>query len=564
MPRQSQLLELDLRSGVVTNESLYVIGPRLWRATNSVWQYRYPRATVPRMHMMPQAVTLADAVTYTGATAFRDIGYTRNATIATVGGSPNIGILVFGAGATGYYSAWRYTTGGTELPFDGTAVRVPLAGVAAAAPGWSLRWDTPGTNPRGGGATSDGVTIFGHPGVVRVYYLLDTDTAIYDLSTDIGATCPLGAHAGTIHLDRLWLIQTASAFASIVYYTDPFNLDSIRTTNTIRVRGRATALCPGQFGAIDASGVAHLVIGTLDGVYVLDGDPQLGGGLQADLRTLSTTVGVLNAHSIAVTRFGVFFFGTDGDLWWIPPGCQDMRPVGGPIYDQLGQAGVSGTLQYDWTSPSSLLWFDPYLYLFPGGETQHHWLAEPSAEGVRFWGPVVGDSDVASREAVIRQPLFDYLYHNVGGVDGLSMNSVTRTPVAGLAQRASIGQRFGNNYHRTASVQTGLMNVAGHRVQATRVILETLRQPLTAIGSATPVWSVTATDELGRSVTGSLHPEPAVPVGTNLQTVTQTQHFALPPLPASRGIAITISVTTEADLCLQRAFVELHTTPAQF
>ncbi len=586
MPRNTQFVEIPLRDGVISNESLYVIGPRLWKATNSVFDYRYPRlngsATGPFGHRQPLTFAVRGTSSYTGMKSFRDIGFNNNATFP---GSNHVTLI--GTNTSNQYAAWQ-DNGGSEISFGGGVSRVTIA--ATKQLGSSVYWQTPGNNPASGSPTTDSVLIFGHHLAGQIYYLFDGAGSIQSLSSDT-TNCPKSGAALTLHLDRLWILTNADssnsywAGKSQVWYTDPFNLDSIRSTSVIQIPDLGTALIPGQFGVIDASGVPHLIIGGMNSVWVLDGDPQLGGGLQADLRVLDIGVGISSPHAAAVTPYGVFFLGTDGDLWHIPPGCQSMAPVGASVRNQLGINNVTGTLD-DYVSGGSLtprgsvVWFDPYLYIFPAGETTHALIARPTdARGsLEWWGPVTMNSTITGREAVIRSPQQLFGPYANSTLAHLSLHSVDMLPVSGATARYLVCDTLsagtgsypdGIRTNRTASVQTGFYNVPGHEVELRRVILETLKVP--QISSADVDWTVTATDEKGTTVTGSrglLANGSAVPPptsGTYAQGVIATQQFtfAHAPLPAARGISVRIAATAGADLALQRAFAEFHVTPAQ-
>lgn len=570
MARQgTQLVELDLRSGILSNESLYAIGPRLWKATNSVWDYRYPRvahlsASGVWAHRQPLIFPVRDPLAFTGAKSFRDIGFSFNAAFTAYA-------AMIGCNASNQYAVWP-DTGGAEVAFAGGVTRATVT-AASRILGCSANWLNPGNDPNGGAALAadDGVMVFAHPQCSHVYYLIDSAASIRSLTTDV-TNCPAGAAALAVHLDRLWLLEGKVTGLSKLWYTDPLNLDSIRTTNVVQVVGKGTCLVPGQFGAIDTSGVPHLVIGCANSVHVLDGDPILGGGLQADLRTLGIGVGILSSHAACVTPYGVFFLGTDGDLWVIPPGCQAMIPVGGPIRNTLGVNNRTGTIDADGTATGSLVWFDPYLYIFPGGETTWAYIAEPTAQGIKFWGLVTMSDAIASREAVVRVPPHNYSIHAPSGKQVLSMHSIdTLAPSATARYLAfdpyatpSGSYPNGTSLGRVARLQSGLLNVPGHRVQAMRVILETLGIPATSVPT-TVAWSVSVQDERGNVSLGVRTPEPAPLAGSYDQGVTETQHFTFPsPLTASRGVSVKISATTEANLAVERALVELRTSPGAF
>jgi hypothetical protein len=540
-----------------------VVGPRLWRAQNAAWAYPFPRVAYTNAQgpwFLRQPITFPSraATTFTGSKTFRDIGFSGNGAV-----TPD-GVLLIGANTSDQYSVWA--SDGSALSF-GATTRFTIT-AASKILGCSATWDNPGKDPNGGADISEGMTVFSHTFGTHVYYLLDSGASIRSLTTDV-TNCPAGASALAVHLDRLWLGRGKS-----VYYTDPLNADSIRTTNVIRVNGDVRCLIPGQFGAIDTSGVPHLIIGTPNGVEILDGDPKLGGGLQADKRTLLDGVGMASPHCAALTPYGVFFLATDGNLWMIPLGTQQAFPVGEPVRNLIGLNNLTATLDADSNATGSVVWMNPYLYIYPGGETNYHFVAEPTREGIaRFWGPVTLNSDIGAREAVIRAATDSNLsLHDPVGAHVTSVHSVTMNAPAETARYLVFDPRTaptgsypnGGNMKRASWIQTGLLNQPGHRVQCNRVILETAKIPATTGTPTTVAWTVEVFDEMNNSVTGVRLPESAPAAGTYDPKPVITQHFAFPPLPASRGISIRITATTEADLALQRAFAELHVTPAQF
>lgn len=553
-------IEIDLRAGIVTNESLLAIGPRLWQSQNSVWNFIYPRAIGtaqgPWGLRQPLAFPNRNALTFTGAKSFRDIAFTANTSVTTAG------VMMIGANSSDQYAAWP-DTGGSELSFAGGVTRFTISS-ASKLLGCSVKWENPGTDPNGGGAISEGITVFSHILGSHVYYLLDSGATIRSLTSDV-TNCPAGAAALAVHLDRLWLLKNG-----FLYYTDPLNIDSIRTTNVIRTTGQGRCLVPGQYGAIDTSGVPHLVIASANSVQVLDGDPQLGGGLQADLRTLSDNVGFASPHAACVTPYGVFGLGTDGGLWLIPPGCQTIQDVGGPIRDRLGINNRTKTEDLDGSATGSICWLDPYLYIFPGGETSHFYVAEPSPRDLKFWGPMIGASaySVAGREAVVRSPAYGFSTHAPSGAHVQSLHSVDITPTAAAARylaldtrtNATSGYPGGSNLTRAPSVQTGLINVPGHRVRPIRVILETLRRPLLSDGAA-PTWNVGITNEYGTNVSGVRQSAAAV-TGTYAPTTIETAMYTFPDVGPTRAFSVVIVGTTESNLALLRATIEWDATPA--
>lgn len=645
---ERKLIPIEIRQGIFTNETLSTIGPRLWKAQNAVWEYRYPHIvngmTGPWLMRQPITFAYTTARTYNGSKSFRDIGYTANTGILS---TPAYHV-VMGADSSDIYRCWP-AAGGAALAYDGTISPFTIR-ADTKRPGCSVYWDSPGNYPGQAATTGTigldydqaaktitrasgsfvtngfvtgrsitvtkstrnngtytltnvtatvltvaedlvnetvgtsqidspdtatvGALIFSHREGDEVYYLMDDTTTIQSLTAKV-ANCPAGAGALTIHLDRLWLAHRENAKFSYVVYTDPTDLDSIRPQNSLRIPGEVLCLVPGQFGNTDVSGVPHLIIGTATSVWCLDGDPILGGGLQANLRQLTNGVGIPSPLAATITPFGVLFLGTDGDLWLIPPGCQTVISVGQPIRNVLGMNAFTGTADSlaDNAPTGSLVWLDPYLYIFPGGETSSCYIAEMSKNGPTFWGPLTISDNLSSREAIIKCPQESALYIGAGSnKEGAHLvNSIDVTPSTSTARFLSFDEFVtptgsypnGTSVGRASYIQTGLITVPGHYVQPIRVLLETLKIPQTSTPQ-TVVWRVDVYDEKGNSVQGVLYPEPAVAAGTYSQSVTATQHFVIKGMPACRGVSLKISVSTEANLALQRAFIEVETTPASF
>jgi hypothetical protein len=321
-------------------------------------------------------------------------------------------------------------------------------------------------------------------------------------------------------------------------------------------------------------------------VLVLDGDPVLGGGLQADLRILNAGIGIRNAHAACQTPHGTFFLGTDGNLWLIPPGAQTMLAVGDPILNHLAINNLTYELDEASHTTGSLVWFPPYLYIYPGGESGWGYLAEPNGNDIKFWGPI-RLSGFQAREAIIRTPNFysrHFMAHPIpGGYTVLPshvstvVHSVNIDPVMFGSNRVYKQLRFdtstqavgaypdGASNGRNAEIHTGLIQVPGHRVQATRIFVEMLRPPETISGMVPVTWSVTATDETGFVVQCLHNPNLGPAAGTNQQAQIATQQWVVPPMPASRAVRVSVFPTIpEADLALVRLFVEIHMTPALF
>ena len=565
MRDKTQLVELDLRGGLFTNESPYAVGPRLRQARNTVFDYRYPRtvplggpliANGPWMLRQPLTFPTAALTAYPNARSFRDIAFTANGGLPVVGN----GVLLIGCNLSDQYSVWG--TDGQVLPF-GATTRFAISNTTRRL-GCSTSWASPGFDPRGGAALAEGITVFSHASGTHVYYLLDAGVEIRSLTSDV-ANCLPGAAALAVHLDRLWMVGGTDGTS--LRYTDPFDVHTINPNNEILIADRGTCLIPGQLGTVDSTGVPHLVIGNTNGVQVLDGDPNLGN---AALRMLAEGIGMASSHVAAVTPYGVYFVGTDADLYQIPLGMQEVRSVGGGIRDRLGINNVTGAAE---TSLTSLVWFNPYLYLYPGGETSHAYVLEPTRDGIgKAWGPVtltsaiVGASGQPSRPAVVRATALTGGFHAPSGAAVSSVHSIDTDPSASSARYLAFDQRTTVTQSlpgRTASIVTGLVNLPHHAIQPMRVLLETVRVP--QVGGVNVTWTVTITDERGSPTSGVRVPNPVLGNGTFNVEILETQHFVFPQtLPAMRGVSVTITATTASDLALVRAFVEVKPSPLQF
>jgi hypothetical protein len=562
VPRQSQLIEIDLRSGVVTNASPYDVGAKLWRATNTAWNYPYPRQVAvtggdfymgPWIHRPPLTFPALQGVNFTGIKMARDLVF----------GAPVTGIIgVAGTNASDQYALWSIQ-GGAEITFDGTAPRATVPATEYTH-GCSVRWLHPGNHPRTGAPTTSSITVFGHRDVAHIYYMMGTDSTVFALDVDV-TNCPTNASGLAVHLDRLWIGSNDNK----LYYTDPLNVDSIRTTNVINLDQAPECLVPGQFGTIDASGVAHLVIGCRTSVLVLDGDPQLGGGLQADLRVLHPQIGMLTPNAAATTPYGVFYLGTDGNLWQVPLGMAETRPVG-DLFRNVIATRPPDLLDADAYAMGTLTWFDPYLYLFPCGDVWGNgWICRPSKDGIaEVWGPLTMDADGAAILGIVKAaaPISAGFAPSGKNVPSVHVVSQVPTPAATPNMKVSAfdwrtaptgSYPNGGQVGRTASVETGRITVPGHRIQATRVLLET-------IGALAGPWTVVVSKEEGDRVTATRVQHSATSAGTYDPTIITTHVFAVAPLTASRGLTVTITGAAGEDLGLVRAFVEVHTTPALY
>lgn len=638
MPSNTQLVEIDLRSGITTNESLFAIGPRLWRATDTVWNYPYPHAVAqpttgfyggPWFHRQPLVFPYKAPVAITDCQSIRDFCF-----------GPNVGglIAVMGTNGSDQYSVWSIN-GGAELTFDSTASRTTVSS-ANRSLGCSVMWDTPGYHPRSGATTgsisltfnngaktiargsgsflTDGfragdtivitgtvnnnttyvissvvaltitlttapvtethngtitlqsalpsgtsIFIFGHRKMAKIYYMLSSNSTVFSFDSDV-TNAPTNASALCVHLDRLWIASNDGK----LYFTDPFDVNSIRANNIISLSGAIPeCLVPGQLGTIDSSGIPHLIIGCRGGVFVLDGDPQLGN---AALRTLSTEVGMPNNQAAVTTPYGVFFLGTDGNLWQIPPGAAEMRPVGDAIRNILGVGYFADISQNDLDieqSVGTLTWFDPYIYHFISGAPNNGILFKPARDGIaEAWGPVT--CDFRFNPMIVKAAPLASANYAPSGKHTPSLVTVSQSPGDGLLT-SRIDQWTqpagtypdGSSVARSSIIETGFVNMPGHRVQPLRIILETTRLP--QVSSANVVYFVLLYDEKGTQYTARATPEPTPAGGARAAEIIRTQHFVVNQMPACRAFRLKILCTSTSDLGLLRLAVRVHTTSAE-
>jgi hypothetical protein len=188
-------------------------------------------------------------------------------------------------------------------------------------------------------------------------------------------------------------------------------------------------------------------------------------------------------------------------------------------------------------------------------------MAEPSAQGLTFWGPITPDARVTPREAVVAVPPHDFALHSPSGLRGLSLHSINTVCSSTTAYYLAVDTWSqptgtypdGTSLTRPASVITGLLTVPGHHVQATRVILEVLRVPTTATGIAARTVSVLDEHNTAYACTllGSLPP-----AGTMNATCSRSTTSSAA-TGVTRGVAVQIVGDAGADLMVQRAWVEV-------
>lgn len=409
-----------------------------------------------------------------------------------------------------------------------------------------------------------GVLIYSHSEGNKIYYLQNNLSTIYDLTSAV-TNCPEGASAMTLHLDRLWMGKAFSSY-SLITYTNPNDLATIFPENIIRIPGQVSCLIPGQFGAVDSTGIPHLIIGTYEGILVIDGDPIVNGGLQASLRILSASVGIPNPNAACTTQYGTFILGNDAQLWLIPPGCQTMVAVGDPIQNNLGNDEADNAYPI-----GSLAWLDPYLYIYPRGETARCFIAEPTGRSIKFWGPVTMASSVTSRLAIVKTPAVPSLYSVSGSTGAHPIYSADVLPTSGTNRILGFDEYCqptgtypdGTSLNRTARVISGSINIPGHLVQIRRVTVEYTRPPNTS-GGTTPALDVSVSNMQGVSRQGYRY-EPASPAGTFLRAYVDVGHYTISnPFPHATGLLVNIAQTAEANLAILRVLVDIHVVKAKF
>lgn len=449
MGRQNvQIVPLDLRGGVITNETGFAIGPRLRLAKNVGWQSFYSTDELRRRSLafLPHAdptptVTLASG---THDVATHILGILFNAT--------NRGVVVSEELTTGDFLVHRESNGSLINDTGNAILSSPDPRTAPIADWPSIATPT---------------TYLSHPGLVSpdTYQWTSSAFAIYTPANNPG-TAFKGNSALIVHLDRLWLAKQQSGIRTLVWYTDPLDPNTVRPTSFIDIPDYVSSMFRASSSPIDIGAQAHLVFGCFNSVWVLDGDPTQGNAV---LRRLKFGIGISDQSCVAPTEFGAVVLATNGQFYLIPEGAQEMVPIGNDNRDiaQVYQAYQLGLAR---RANASLSWASPYVYYCPD-DINACWALDFS-RGLppRWWGPLTSSLNGGFA--------YGARLFNSGVEDGVPGTGKIRV---GLT---SIGNDGGKVYTidlaataptsiRECRLRTGYIRVPDHRVKFGRLVLLT-------------------------------------------------------------------------------------------
>lgn len=504
MPDMQGLLEeveIDLRGGIYTNETPYALQSHIAEAQNAVWGWRYPQVDSsftpdhlpPHFLRMPTYFPARDPITYQASPAmFLDIAFTGNNNI--VGGYK----LIIGTNSSNVLRAWTAEPGIAITLAAGVATQV-ITPSADPFPATSVHWDTPGS----GAKITGPATFWSHKDSDVLYVLFDSGMTVESMQHRGVAAVPLKVRALAVHLDRLWMAQlrTGSSLTSDLWYTDPFDAETIRPESSVNIEDIVNVITASIPGQLDVSGVPHLFIGCDNSIWMIDGDPS---NTQALRRQIASSVGCRSPLGVAVSQYGVFFVGTDHDIYLCSTDGRSVLPVGGPIRDRIN---INASSLEDGGLRASLCWFAPYLYYFPSGNPAFAYVCDMTdPQKPVWWGPVQSVAQNFSTIAVTKATPTGSPIH--------APTSFLGTPAiytAGLLGSSTghfqgfdrFTQALGTYPHgheltRPQSIVTGYIGKQGHKAQLVRVTLQT------DIKTNPYLWTVTGLTDLTGSQAGKL------------------------------------------------------------
>lgn len=497
--------EIDLRSGIYPNETLYMIGPRLTSSKNAVWGYRYPQADdsfspnviPPHFLRVPTLFPSRAAITYGSDPAmFLDLAFTQN----TGNGRKK---LIIGTNSAEGLRAWEAETG-TVLALDAGVTNSIVTTTSTPRPATSTYWVSPG-----GSAHITGPAIFfSHPSASKIYYVLDSAAVIRSMNDDGIVGTPAGALALTVHLDRLWMAREhpASVFSSNIWFTDPFDVETIRPESFVTIDDEIVVMAPSIPGQIDSSGTAHLFVGCSNSIWMIDGDPT---SVQALRRQIASNIGIRSPLAMAVTQYGIFFVGTDNQIYLCSTDGRTMIPVGDPIRNRIS---VTSSDTLDTGYLAALTWFPPYLYYFPTGNPLVCYIADMTNPNKPTWWGAQSTGTFALSSNIIIKSSTGWSVHAPAGVNVPAPSPAiyaagklsTSTGFYSGFDRFTKGQGvyphgFEDDGFRSQNLVTGHFSRQGQRVVPARVTLETSTK------QAAYTWTVQAINARGESIVGVLH-----------------------------------------------------------
>lgn len=205
-----------------------------------------------------------------------------------------------------------------------------------------------------------------------------------------------------VYQNRLWL-----SIGNKLYFTDvldPNNVRQFGQINPLVVPMPITCLERVGVSDIDPGAQSHLLIGGATQIWVVDGAPGQGNQI---LRRYTSQVGIEKEEHAVSTNLGVAFFGTDRQLYLVPPGAVDEPiPIGLRVRDIISAPG-----------DRTLVWRRPYLAVILGNIRSVLYFDVSGGGGeMKVWGTPGLFSSYSVRACSNRFPLHDYVW--VAGRDG--------------------------------------------------------------------------------------------------------------------------------------------------
>ncbi len=550
----SETITIPISEGIFSNASALDIGPKLLRAENAVWGYRYPVVDgglnpviyPPHLLRVPITFPARYPITYgSNPNKFVDIGFTNH-------DSDDRKKLLVGTTTTGNnLRLWEAETG-------------TIIGLAGGVTGQTLSSTTPGPGcsaywPYAGNAVDNtnitgAAFFFSHPLVNEIFYLLDSDisaNAIRSMNDDPITNTPAGATALAVHLDRLWM-ATGITTASKIWFTDPFDAETIRAESFVNIGDTVRAMLPTVPGDIDATGQAHLFVGCANSIWCVDGDPTSNSALR---RQVAAGIGVPGPLAACHSPYGVFFVGTDYQIHLMPPDGRQIIDIAYPIADKIGyQPGGSVNTPY-----TSLCWFPPYLYYFAAGRPDECYIGDmTNPSKPTWWGPI--SSDIAATNSIVKGISDGASYNTpLGNASPAVYAAAPLTSTTGYFtgfDRYTLAQGsypLGHEAGRIQSITTGLINRPGYRVYIDSVTLETV------VKAADYTWQVFAVNELAQSKQLHRTVTKAIPTSGTRDSNNIAKHF-YSPLGAAGGAAgekVRITIVGDTDVGTESKSMDL-------
>jgi len=331
MGRQNtKTIRIPFEQGILTNASGYEIGPRLRLLENLVYRYvslggdakstlAIPMVPSPGPALFPPGVNLGDMGALLGdlGESFYFVGGNEFTTAQRVvynmdTGQEIVSNVNFGAGLSPS-DRWSFAFAGNIVQpttfctrADGLAMGqiVLVAGVPTIQPY---------------------VPVF-NPGVAgQLYY----------------------------YLNRLWLGYRIAGRRSLIFFTDPLGTGIIRGNNFIDFPDSLVKMFRASSSDVDIGASSHLIFAGKSSISVLDGDPTSGNAV---FRSLKRDIGVSFPAQVAEVGSGACFIGSNDQIYYLPPGVNQLIPIGQEVRDLIAS-----------NSPNQILgWRNPYLYFFIG------------------------------------------------------------------------------------------------------------------------------------------------------------------------------------------------------